>query len=260
MKIKIKDDTQIELSKDTRIAFITGAGVSVGSGLPTYYGGNGAYDNLSKRPEDVLSIENKRNNPGVIWDEISPIIEKGLKAEPCLSHMVIADMQRHALDSFILTQNVDGLHLKAGSKNVIEIHGKGREVYCTECSKKHPKTIYSIDKINLEERESGKAPACPYCKENTIVPNVVMFGELLADSDMYRVYDALESPFDYIFIVGTQKQFPYIDLFIHYALKTNPKCQVIDINPDENYYNLDADFNIKTTSDEFFNLVGSQLP
>lgn len=260
MKIKIQDETQIELSKETRIAFITGAGVSVGSGLPTYYGGNGAYDNLSKKPEDILSIENKRNNPGVIWDEISSIIEIGIEARPCLSHKVIASMQNLVKDSLILTQNVDGLHIKAGSKNVIEIHGKGREVYCTECSKKHPKTILSIDQIDLKNREIGKAPECPSCNEKAIVPNVVMFGELLADSDVFRVYDALESPFDYVFVIGTQKQFPYIDLFIHYALKSNPKCQVIDVNPDEQYSNHDADINLKTTSDEFFGLIGNQLP
>lgn len=259
MKIKLPNTSQIEISKKSRFAFLTGAGVSVGSGLPTYYGGNGAYDNLSKKPEDILNEHNKRTNPGLIWDEISPVLELGLKASPCISHKVIAKMQEATSDSYVLTQNVDGLHREAYSKNVIELHGKGREVFCTECSKTKPKQYYQLKDIDLSKRSIGDAPACPDCNCKSLVPNVVMFGELLSDLDIGRAHDALGEPFDVIFISGTQMQFPYILMFIEMAKKANPKCTVIDINPDKNYHNPYADFIFKMTSDEFFESIDRQL-
>lgn len=260
MKITLPNTSgfQIEINKNKRAVFLTGAGVSVGSGLPTYYGGNGAYDSLSKQPADILSKYNKENNPGVIWDEISSIIEQGLESKPCVSHKVIARLQELTNDSYVVTQNVDGLHKDAGSKNLIELHGKGREVFCTSCSKHDVKTTRNT-KDFLDGRKDGCAPICPDCGQNTIVPNVIMFEEMLADLDLFRLQDSLLSKFDYVFVVGTQMQFDYIHLFVSEVKYDNPSCQVIDVNPDEFYQNLHADFSIKMNSDAFFKEIEKQL-
>ena len=124
-KTNKKEELKINLEQ-SRLLFLTGAGLSTGAGLPTYYGTDGAYTNMDVKPEDIINQYNMDNHPYKIWDSISDLILAGTKAEPTVSHLRIAEIEKHAKECLVFSQNVDDLHCKAGTKNIIQIHGRGK--------------------------------------------------------------------------------------------------------------------------------------
>jgi NAD-dependent deacetylase len=241
---------ELEVSPETRIAFITGAGVSVGSGLPTYYGQTGSYTNLNESPEDIINFKNMRNAPHKIWDALTPLIKQGIKAEPCIAHKKIAEIQSLVNTSRVFTQNVDPLHKKAGSKSITQIHGNGEKCYCNSCMIQGNKRLFDLVDV-IETVEKGKTPICPDCGERNVVPNIIAFHQNLEEEVMFQMYDFFTEKVDYIFVVGTQMSFPYIQMMLYDAEQRNEDIKIIDVNPDPNYINTFANvFNY--TADDFF--------
>src|SRR5512146_115305 len=126
------------LSKAANILFITGAGISADSGLPTYRGIGGLYNN--RHTDDDIPIEEALSGkmlaaaPAIAWKYISQIERACRGAAFNRSHEVIAQMEQFFPRVLVLTQNVDGFHYQAGSKNVIDIHGDIHQLACTACS------------------------------------------------------------------------------------------------------------------------------
>lgn len=255
-KIKIKaidryKEQEIEINKDSRIAFITGAGVSVGSGLPTYYGDKGVYTKLKEKPEDVLNPFNMRNNPHIIWNELSQLIVRGHNAPASLSHQKIAEIEALAGEAMVVTQNVDSLHEKGGAKNVLHIHGEASRSFCTECELRGVFNHYKTLDV-FEDRTEELAPKCPECGQHHIVPDIVPF-EGQFDPVIYDKMNAFfQKSIDVCFVVGTQLQFQHIEMLLHFTQLKNPNALIIDINPDVDYHNYYAKLNYKMKSDIFF--------
>ncbi len=187
------------------IGVITGAGVSRESGIRTYRGRGGVYDDPDEGDAtiDALSGPTLRRDPDRTWRALARMTRESLHARPNAAHHAIVRMEARAQGFVLLTQNVDGLHQAAGSRNVIDIHGSLTAVRCMECGEPGrlaPEVIASLD----------GAPRCPHCS-GTLRPGAVLFGELLPTDKLARIEEEmLADPPDLVLTVGTTALFPYI--------------------------------------------------
>ena len=205
------------------VLFITGAGISAESGLPTYRGIGGLYD--STETEDGFPIEVAlsgamlQRDPALCWKHISRIEAACRGAQPNRAHRILAEIESAKDRCWVLTQNVDGLHRIAGSRNRIEIHGDVRRLLCTGCGRREQVDDYAHLAI---------PPVCPGCG-GLVRPDVVLFGELLPPAEVARLYRELECGFDLVFSIGTSSAFPYIAEPIRRARAAGRAT--IEINP-----------------------------
>jgi len=155
--------TQIEragtlLLKAKSVLFITGAGISADSGLPTYRGIGGLYNDSDTQDgvpiEAALAGETLKANPALTWKYLSQIEERCRNARYNRAHEVIAKIEKRFPRVWVLTQNIDGFHTDAGSKNVIEIHGNLHRLFCEACGWKTE--VKNYGEINIP-------PKCPDC-------------------------------------------------------------------------------------------------
>jgi len=211
------------LSLARRVLFITGAGISADSGLPTYRGVGGLYDDRitgeGLRIEDILSGEMLSRRPELTWKYLIQIEETCRGARPNAAHRAIARLDAHLDRVMVFTQNVDGLHRAAGSREVVEIHGNLQELTCTRC--RYEETV-----DGLAGREIP--PRCPACG-GALRPKVVLFGEALPEDALERFIDALQQGFDMVFSIGTSSIFPYIVQPVIFAAGSG--IPAVEINP-----------------------------
>ena len=206
------------------IFFITGAGISADSGLPTYRGIGGLYNDKATEEgipiETALAGETLQNHPEITWKYLSQIEKNCRQAKFNRAHQVIAEMERYFKRVWVLTQNIDGFHSAAGSKNVIEIHGNMRKLRCMKCRWRAKVKDYSqITQI---------PPLCPECK-GVVRPEVVFFGEMLPEYECQVLSEELTQGFDIYFSIGTTSVFSYIQQpIIEAKLLKRP---TIEINP-----------------------------
>jgi NAD-dependent deacetylase len=192
-----------EMRRARRLLFITGAGISADSGLPTYRGIGGLYND--KVTEENFSIETAlsgsmlETKPAITWKYLHQIESSCRGARFNDAHTIIAEWQEH-FDVCVLTQNIDGFHRDAGSRNLIEMHGDIHDLLCTRCDY----AIIVADYSGLE-----MPPSCPRCKA-LVRPRVVLFGEALPSHAIQHLYRELDQGFDLVFSIGTTSVFPYI--------------------------------------------------
>ena len=150
---------------------LTGAGISTPSGIPDFRSpGSGLWEKAN--PMLVASFLAFRLRPHAFYEWARPLAEQLLKAEPNPAHRALAELEEMGLLKAIITQNIDGLHQRAGSGRVLELHGHMREATCLKCHKVVP-TQGMIEKF----LETGEIPRCQ-CG-GVLKPNVVLFGERL---------------------------------------------------------------------------------
>ncbi len=150
-----------------KIFVLTGAGVSAGSGLQTFRATNGLWENF--KVEDVATIEGFEKNPELVHGFYNNLRQTMLHAKPNNAHLCLYQLeQKLGKDHlFLVTQNVDLLHEKAGNQDVVHMHGRIDECVCLNC-RRISKTLQSI---NFNDK-------CPYCgATHTLKPNIVFFGE-----------------------------------------------------------------------------------
>ncbi|MBN1764244.1 MAG: NAD-dependent protein deacylase [Sedimentisphaerales bacterium] len=223
-----RDEKQINrvveiLHRCSNILFITGAGVSADSGLPTYRGIGGLYNEGQTEEgidiEEALSGEMMLKNPQLCWKYIGQIEKACRGAKFNRAHEVISEMERHFHRLWTLTQNVDGFHRDAGSRNLIEMHGNVHQLMCTSCSWRQYVADYS---------DIALPPYCPDCGA-LVRPEVVLFGEILPMDKYYLLCEELAQGFDIIFSVGTTSVFPYIAEPVWQAQQKH--IPTVEINP-----------------------------
>jgi NAD-dependent deacetylase len=147
---------------------LTGAGVSTESGIPDFRSAGGIWAQYD--PAEVASIDAFRRDPARVWEFYALRLEALAKAEPNEGHRALAELDERGWARTIVTQNVDGLHQRGGSRELVEVHGSLREAECVHCGVRVP----------MEDAlASLPLPACPECGE-VLKPGVVMFGELLS--------------------------------------------------------------------------------
>ena len=221
------------LEDDPSVLFVTGAGLSADSGLPTYRGVGGLYDDAAT-PDGVpievaLSGPMFRKDPDLTWKYIRQIEEACRGAGPNRAHEVIAGLERKLSRVVTLTQNVDGLHRAAGSENLIEIHGTVHELTCPFCGWQKRVPDYSDFRPGT--------PECDSCF-SVIRPRVVLFGEMLPEDGIARLYKELDRGFDMVFSVGTTSVFPYIAAPVHHVNRAGGLT--VEINPGESEVSYDV--------------------
>ncbi len=233
------------------VLFITGAGISADSGLPTYRGIGGLYEEVDTPEgipiEEALSGEMMRRNPAIPWKYIHQIEASARGASFNRAHAILAEAERRFERVWVLTQNVDGLHRKAGSKNVIDIHGDVHHLLCTECE--HGETVEDYSHL-------APLPLCPGCGA-PLRPDVVLFGELLPLSKVETLERELLRGFDVVFSIGTTSVFPYIARPVVEARMR--RKATVEINPGETLLSNEVDVKLEMRAAEACEALWARL-
>jgi len=175
-----------------RVVAFTGAGVSAESGVPTFRGNDGIWEKF--KPEELANLNAFMRSPELVWEWYAHRKRIIAEIQPNPGHYALAKMEQMLPHFAIITQNIDNLHRRAGSKNVYELHGNIERNYCMKC-----RTPYSDDEII--GRDVPCLPRCRRCN-GLIRPDVVWFGELLPEDEWGKSVSAAESA-DVLFSIGT---------------------------------------------------------
>jgi NAD-dependent deacetylase len=184
------------LRSASRLTVLTGAGISAASGVPTFRGKEGLW--RSYPPQDLATPEAFRRNPKLVWEWYNWRRELISKCRPNPAHDVLALWSRRFPGFSLITQNVDGLHEKAGTANVIRFHGSIWEVSCWDLCKSSP-PLWTDYTVPLPEIP----PPCPYCG-GLIRPGVVWFGENIPPETLQQSLDTLDC--EIFMTVGTSAE------------------------------------------------------
>jgi NAD-dependent deacetylase len=185
----VKKAAQDILSSQKTIA-LTGAGISVESGIPDFRSAGGLWSKYD--PEEYAHISAFQSNPAKVWQMIKDMMDLVLGAEPNPAHIALAELEQMGLLSSVITQNVDGLHQRGGSKEVIEFHGSNQWLICLQCGYRQEAASISLEVI---------PPPCPQC--NAILkPDVVFFGEPIPWEAQTRSFEEARTC-DLVLVVGT---------------------------------------------------------
>ena len=197
--------------------------MSADSGLPTYRGIGGLYNQTSTEDdipiEVALSGRMLRDRPAIAWKHIAQIEAACRGAKYNRAHEVIALLETRFDHVCVLTQNVDGFHRDAGSTNVIDIHGDVHDLFCVECG--DSQTVVNYANMTIP-------PTCESCG-GLIRPKVVLFGEMLPEDKVSKLYSELEQGFDFVCSIGTTSVFPYIAGPVLQAARAG--IPTVEINP-----------------------------
>ncbi len=218
-----------EILNDAKsVLFVTGAGVSADSGLPTYRGVGGLYNGQDTeegiRIEDALSGPMFAKCPALTWKYLWQIGASCVGAVPNAAHKIIAAIESEKQDVWVITQNVDGLHRFAGSKNLVEVHGHMFDLYCTKCGRD-----YTASELLSDFRDQPTLPPeCSQC-HGVVRPRIVLFDELLPHGVVQSLDDLSNRDFDIVFAIGTSAVFQYIKQPLSLAQSRNRPT--VEINP-----------------------------
>jgi NAD-dependent deacetylase len=163
---------------------LTGAGISTESGIPDFRSATGIWADVD--PFEVASIHAFRRDPERVWRFYRQRIDLLRNAEPNAGHLALAELERRGLVRAVVTQNIDTLHSRAGSREVIEVHGSIRSAQCLGCLWSEPAEAV------LAQLEQRPVPLCPHCGR-VLKPGVVLFGELLPAGAMERAVELARS-------------------------------------------------------------------
>ena len=241
------DRSNIEKVKEILLSsnhavFFGGAGVSTDSGIPDFRGNGGLYDSEEESNEYYLSRECLMREP----DKFFQFFRNNMvfqNAEPNDAHFAIARLEERGLIKAVVTQNIDGLHQKAGSQRVIELHGTANRYYCTRCGK-----VYSDEVLSAQDY----IPRCEVCS-SLVRPDVTLYGESL---DGFNYADAEEeiSRADVLIVGGS-------------SLVVNPAASLIDsfqgehliiINYSPTPYDGLAEYVIRDSISDVFNILAEE--
>ena len=237
------------IKESNNIVFFGGAGVSTESGIPDFRSKNGLYNQHDVQfdkyePEYLLSRECLYNNPKVFYEFYRQKMDTR-NIEPNVTHKVLAKMEEMGKLKAIVTQNIDGLHQKAGSKNVFEIHGTTQRNYCSKCKREYHSDFLFDTKETIPKCECG----------GLIRPDVTLYGENLPNEAVNGAVEAISNA-DMLIIGGTSlKVYPaahYISYFSgrHLVVINMEKIQVL-LNEDADLMIVDSLGNVFSEIDKW---------
>jgi NAD-dependent protein deacetylase/lipoamidase len=221
------------LKKAQKFVFLTGAGISQESGISTFRGRDGLWQKYD--PMKLASAQAFRDDPKLVWSWYNDRRKKILAAKPNAGHIAIAILQNHREVS-VITQNIDGLHHIAGSRDVIEIHGNIFVTKCTKCDFRG----------NIGDEFPDLPPSCKICG-SYLRPDVVWFGESIKQ-EVWKEAVKRSMTCDVMIIVGTSLVVSPANTLHSYA--KNNQAAVVDINPENTPFSYKMDFSIRQTAVE----------
>jgi NAD-dependent deacetylase len=214
------------------IFVLTGSGISAESGLPTFRGVGGLW--RAHRVEELASPGGFARDPRLVWTWYNERRRAHQGVQPSAAHVALAQIERHAGDFTLATQNVDSLHLRAGSRNVLELHGKLREAKCTHCDARRP-----VDDA-LDLNELGHACGGMWR------PDIVWFGEALPHGVLDAAFEAARRA-DLMLVVGTSG---IVQPAASLATKRVTGAYVVEINPEETTLTARVDRSIRARASD----------
>jgi NAD-dependent deacetylase len=221
-----------KIQRFRKIVFVTGAGISQESGIPTFRGKDGLWRNHDAMK--LATINAFYDNPKLVWEWYNERRMNIFQAQPNPGHEAIAELEKYA-EVVVLTQNIDGLHQKSGSTKVLELHGSIVKIKCSVCD-------YQEEILT----EISELP--PLCKcGNILRPDVVWFGEPLPQ-DVWQNAINLASNCDLMVIAGTSLVVSPANTLPIYAKQNN--ATLVEINPEETEMSGEMDVTIRNTSAE----------
>jgi NAD-dependent protein deacetylase/lipoamidase len=179
---------------------LTGAGVSTESGIPDFRSASGIWAQYD--PMEYATIDAFRRDPEKVWDFYSKRLGVLTEAKPNPAHQALAELERRGLVEAVITQNVDRLHERAGSQNVVEVHGSLRTSSCLDCGHREP-----FDRVV----ELLPIPRCERCGA-VLKPDIVMFGELLPAEAIDRAFELARSAGLFLVVGSSLEVYPVASL------------------------------------------------
>lgn len=200
-----------------RLVVLTGAGISVESGIPTFRGPEGLW--RSFRPEQLATPQAFQQDPRLVWEWYDWRRGKIAPARPNPGHEALVRLEARIPDFLLLTQNVDGLHRLAGSQRLLELHGSIWEVRCLKCGR-------------VKEDRRVPLPLLPHCETcgGLLRPNVVWFGEPL-NPDILRQAEAALTRSQVVLVVGTSSVVQPAASFALWARQAGARTAEINLDP-----------------------------
>ena len=222
--MEISEKTIDKIISAKSIVFFTGAGISAESGIPVFRGKDGIWNKL--KPEELANFNAFLKNPEMVWEWYNHRKKIIKDSKPNAAHLSIAELQNYFSEVIVVTQNIDNLHRRAGSKIIYELHGNIERNYCIKC---HAFYNYEIDLTH----------GVPKCGCGGLIrPDVVWFGEYLPEDQLSASERAAENC-EVFFIVGTSGVvYPAASLI--YTAKEN-KAYLIEINIEQTEISYLAD-------------------
>jgi len=233
--MKIADQLIEAMRHAKRVAVLTGAGVSAESGVPTFRDAQTGFW-ADFKPEDLATPQAFRRNPKMVWEWYAYRRQMVANVSPNPGHHALVEVERRVPEFMLITQNVDGLHQRAGSKRVVEIHGNITRVKC-----------FDDDGVVEKWEEKGEVPPrCPRCG-GMLRPDVVWFGEELPPGAFETsVQAAVEC--DVFLSIGTSSVVYPAAALPFEALKAG--AMVVEINPDSTSLTARASYVLRGASGE----------
>ena len=238
-RVQSRDAVRLaELIREAGSAVVlTGAGVSVPSGIPDFRSpGEGLWEKVN--PMEVAHIDVFRRDPDRFWHFYSQRFAVLGEKEPNDAHRAIAELERRGLIEGVVTQNIDRLHRAAGSERVIEVHGSIDECVCLECGGR-----VTLDRVLQQIEQHAGAPECGACI-SPLKPNVVLFGELLPEEALSDAY-ALAQNADLLIAVGSSLEVYPVASLPGVTLESGGRLALVTQGPTP----YDSDAEVKLSGD-----------
>ncbi|HUI63245.1 MAG TPA: NAD-dependent deacylase [Bacteroidota bacterium] len=217
MTREISDTLTSRLREAHSIVAFTGAGISAESGVPTFRGADGIWAKL--RPEELASMDGFLKNPSLVWEWYAHRKRIISAIHPNAGHYALVEMEKQTPQFAVITQNIDNLHRRAGSKTVYELHGNIERNYCMKCGKTFA-DAFVLAVAGL--------PKCDSCG-GMVRPDVVWFGEMLPEEEWESSVAAAEGA-DLFLSIGTSAVvYPAASLPL---LARRADAYVVEINPE----------------------------
>lgn len=213
------------------VLVLTGSGISAESGLPTFRGTNGLW--RTHRVEELASPDGFARNPQLVWTWYNERNAAHRRAQPNAGHYALASLEERYRDFTLATQNVDSLHLRAGSRNVVELHGALRTARCTGCDAREPIDSRGLTPERIDHECGGR-----------LRPDIVWFGEPLPSDAWERAVAAADRA-EVILVVGTSAV-----VYPAAALALRGNAFVTEINPEETAISDRVDCTVRGTAAE----------
>jgi len=220
-----------KLKNAKKIVFVTGAGISQESGIPTFRGNDGLWRKYD--PMQLATIDAFYDNPKLVWEWYEDRRKNILNAKPNPGHFAIAELEKFK-DVVVLTQNIDGLHQRAGSSHVLELHGSIIRIKCTVCE-------FEDD---IPSSFENLPPKCIKCN-NILRPDVVWFGESLPQK-VWNQAIIEASSCEIMIVAGTSLVVSPANTLPVYAKENN--ATLIEVNPEQTQMSSEMDMSLRTTS------------
>lgn len=235
----VREFIGLVLSSSSPVA-LTGAGISTESGIPDYRSpGSGLWERMD---QSVVSLDGFLADPSRYYSYAIQLYPVRQSAKPNPAHYLLAEFELRGLLRGIITQNIDGLHQDAGSRNVHELHGSLRRAICLSCC-----STCSMDEVMERVTAGENPPLCQKC-EGILKPNAVFFGELLPQIPWTKSLNLVRES-DLLLVIGSSLQVSPANVLPDVALRAGAKLVIVNLTPTP--YDGDATLVVRHRVGEF---------